>query len=106
MNTARAAFAAFQAAADHLAADAVWADMNTTEPSLKRRPSTLASTQGVAFADFAIMGHLIVSSTYRHAARRADEMAAAVKMLTDLGIEPDIAHAAEVALRRLSAESG
>ena len=30
--------------------------MNTTEPSLKRRLSTLASTRGVAFADFAIMG--------------------------------------------------
>ena len=55
VNTARAAFAAFQAAAEHLASDAVWVDMNTTEPSLKQRLSTLASTRGVAFADFAIM---------------------------------------------------
>ena len=197
VNTARAALLAFQAAADHLACDAVWADMNTAEPSLKRHLSTLASTRGVAFADFAIMGavpvgglatpllasgegarraatllgtygacvevldapaggaverkllrsvfykgmssaivealtaaravgledwlwgniaeelansseqslHLIVSSTYRHAARRADEMAAATTMLTELGVEPDIAHAAEASLRRLSAET-
>jgi 3-hydroxyisobutyrate dehydrogenase-like beta-hydroxyacid dehydrogenase len=50
--------------------------------------------------------HRIVSGTYRHAARRADEMVAAATMLADLGVEPDIARAAEVSLRRLSAGPG
>jgi 3-hydroxyisobutyrate dehydrogenase-like beta-hydroxyacid dehydrogenase len=42
-------------------------------------------------------GHTIdrlVDGTHRHAARRADEMAAAVEQLTELGIEPRIAAAA------------
>ena len=198
VNTARTAFSVFQAAADHVAVGAVWADMNTTEPTLKRRLSALASERGVAFADIAIMTsvpgrglatpllasgegarraamllgaygacvevldepagaasqrkllrsvfykgmaaavvealaaaralgleewlwdniaqelassseqslHRIVSGTYRHAARRADEMVAAATMLADLGVEPDIARAAEVSLRRLSAGPG
>lgn len=185
-------------ASDLIAAGAVWADMNTTAPTLKRRLSTLASVRGVAFADIAIMGAVagrglatpllasgdgapraaimlraygayaevldgpagaaaervllrsvfykgisaavvealaaaralgledwlrdniaqelansseesldtIVSGTYRHAARRADEMEAAAAMLTDLGGEPDIARAAEVSLRRLCAGRG
>lgn len=50
--------------------------------------------------------HTIVSGTYRHAARRADEMEAAAAMLTDLGVGPDIARAAEVSLRRLYAGRG
>ena len=56
VNTGGAALSVFQAAADHVAAGAVWADMNTTAPTLKRRLSTLASVRGVAFADIAIMG--------------------------------------------------
>src|SRR6478609_4815154 len=55
VNTARTAFSVFQAAADHVAVGAVWADMNTTEPTLKRRLSALASERGVVFADIAIM---------------------------------------------------
>jgi len=55
VNTARTAFSVFQAAADHVSVGAVWADMNTTEPTLKRRLSALASERGVVFADIAIM---------------------------------------------------
>jgi 3-hydroxyisobutyrate dehydrogenase-like beta-hydroxyacid dehydrogenase len=198
VNTGRTALSVFQAAADHVAAGAVWADMNTTAPTVKRHLSTLASKKGMAFADIAIMGAVagrglatpllasgdgarraatmlgafgahvevldgpagvaaerkllrsvfykgmsaavvealtaaravgledwlrdniaqeianssgeslqtIVSGTYRHATRRADEMEAAVAMLTELGVEPTVARAAEVSLRRLSAEPG
>jgi 3-hydroxyisobutyrate dehydrogenase-like beta-hydroxyacid dehydrogenase len=195
VNNARVAVSVFEEPADNVVAGAVWADMNTTEPALKRRLSMLASQRGVVFADIAIMtsvpgrglatpllasgegarrvatvlgaygasvevldepagaaaqrklirrvfykgmaaavvealaaAHAVgledllwdnmahelanspaealqrmVSGTHRHAARRADEMAAAARMLADLGVEPDIAHAAEVSLRHLAA---
>jgi 3-hydroxyisobutyrate dehydrogenase-like beta-hydroxyacid dehydrogenase len=45
----------------------------------------------------------IVTGTNRHAARRADEMEAAGKMLADLGVDHDIADASAVLLRRLIA---
>jgi 3-hydroxyisobutyrate dehydrogenase-like beta-hydroxyacid dehydrogenase len=45
----------------------------------------------------------IVSGTYRHAPRRADEMEAAAKMLAHLGVDHDIADASALLLRRLSA---
>ena len=57
VNTGGAALSVFQAAADHVAAGAVWADMNTTAPTLKRRLSTLASVRGRRrLRIFAIMG--------------------------------------------------
>ena len=55
VNNARVALSVFEEAADNVVAGAVWAGMNTTEPALKRRLSTLATQRGVAFADIAIM---------------------------------------------------
>jgi 3-hydroxyisobutyrate dehydrogenase-like beta-hydroxyacid dehydrogenase len=53
----------------------------------------------------------LVSGTQRHAARRRDEMAAAAELLSELGVEPRIALAAEALLEdvgraRAGGESG
>lgn len=47
----------------------------------------------------------LIDGSVRHARRRIDEMAAATELLTELGIEPRIAHASELWLRQLLAES-
>ncbi len=47
----------------------------------------------------------LVEGSVRHARRRIDEMAASTQLLTELGIEPRIAHASELWLRQLLAES-
>ncbi len=44
----------------------------------------------------------LVTGTHQHAARRADEMAAATDMLTELGVEPTMAAATRDLLRRLT----
>lgn len=48
----------------------------------------------------------LVTGTYRHSVRRAAEMAAAVEMLTDLGVPPLVAAASRDLLRRLSVDAG
>ena len=53
-------------------------------------------------ADAAYLERLIDGSR-RHAARRGDEMAAAVAMLEELGVEPRVSAAAEAWLRELGA---
>lgn len=45
----------------------------------------------------------LVTGTHQHAARRADEMAAATDMLTELGVEPTMAAATRDLLTRLTA---
>jgi 3-hydroxyisobutyrate dehydrogenase-like beta-hydroxyacid dehydrogenase len=57
----------------------------------------------LADADGALLRRLIEGSSL-HAGRRAEEMAAAVEMLEELGIEPRVASASEAWLRSLSAE--
>ena len=47
----------------------------------------------------------IVTGTNRHAARRADEMEAAGKMLADLGVDHDIADASAALLRKILARA-
>lgn len=47
----------------------------------------------------------LVSGTHQHAVRRADEMAAATEMLTELGVRPSIAAASRDLLARLSTRS-
>jgi len=54
-------------------------------------------------ADAALLRRLVDGSP-RHAARRADEMAAAAAMLEELGVEPRVAAAAEAWLRSLAGE--
>jgi 3-hydroxyisobutyrate dehydrogenase-like beta-hydroxyacid dehydrogenase len=55
-------------------------------------------------ADGALLKRLIEGSRL-HAARRVDEMAAAVDMLEEVGVEPRIASASEAWLRSLARES-
>ena len=55
-------------------------------------------------ADGAYLERLIDGSR-RHAARRGDEMAAAVEMLEELGVEPRVSAAAEAWLRELAQRS-
>ncbi|ABG03176.1 6-phosphogluconate dehydrogenase, NAD-binding protein [Rubrobacter xylanophilus DSM 9941] len=54
----------------------------------------------LAGADEALARRLVEGS-YRHARRRADEMAAAAELLRGLGVEPRITRAAEARLREL-----
>jgi 3-hydroxyisobutyrate dehydrogenase-like beta-hydroxyacid dehydrogenase len=58
--------------------------------------------QTLADADGALLARLVDGSA-RHAARRAEEMAAARAMLEELGVEPRIAAASEAWLRSLRA---
>jgi 3-hydroxyisobutyrate dehydrogenase-like beta-hydroxyacid dehydrogenase len=55
-------------------------------------------------ADAALLQRLIEGSR-AHAARRVDEMAAAVEMLEEAGVEPRVASASEAWLRSLARES-
>lgn len=55
VNNAAAAVAAFRAASGHVAADAVWADLNSAAPAIQRELEGLASTRGIIFADVSIM---------------------------------------------------
>jgi len=61
--------------------------------------------QTLADADADLLARLVEGSP-RHAARRAEEMAAARSMLEELGIEPRIAAASEAWLRSLRAPGG
>jgi 3-hydroxyisobutyrate dehydrogenase-like beta-hydroxyacid dehydrogenase len=56
-------------------------------------------------ADAALLERLVDGSV-RHAARRAEEMAAARAMLDELGVEPRSAAASEAWLRSLAAADG
>ncbi|HVV13540.1 DUF1932 domain-containing protein [Amycolatopsis sp.] len=55
VNSASAAVDALQAGRDGLKSGAVWADLNTGSPGLKRKLAGIAEEAGVAFADVAIM---------------------------------------------------
>lgn len=57
----------------------------------------------ITAADEALVRRLVIG-TGRHAVRRADEMEATVELLTDLGIEPTMAGATAVQLRRMAAD--
>ncbi|HUK97968.1 MAG TPA: DUF1932 domain-containing protein [Gaiellaceae bacterium] len=48
----------------------------------------------------------LVDGSRRHAARRVDEMEAAVELLASLGVDPQVARAAAAVLTRLAAGSG
>jgi 3-hydroxyisobutyrate dehydrogenase-like beta-hydroxyacid dehydrogenase len=48
----------------------------------------------------------LVAGTHQHAVRRADEMAAATDMLTELGVEPTITAATRDLLARLANQAG
>ena len=56
-------------------------------------------------ADEALLRRLVEGSA-QHAARRAEEMAAARAMLEELGVEPRVAAASEAWLRSLRAADG
>ena len=50
--------------------------------------------------------HRLIEGSPRHAARRADEMAAAAAMLEELDVEPRVAAASEAWLRSLLGRDG
>lgn len=56
VNSAKAALGAATAALPALVAGAVYADLNTTAPQLKRELAELVSGVGVLFADVALLG--------------------------------------------------
>ena len=55
VNSAFAAMTALRAAAGNVSPGAVWADLNTADPSLERTLQSYAATHGIAFADISIM---------------------------------------------------
>lgn len=55
VNSAHAALDALTAGAAGVRDDAVWADLNTASPGLKRRLDAAARERGIRFADVAIM---------------------------------------------------
>ncbi|MFI0479065.1 DUF1932 domain-containing protein [Actinomadura sp. 9N215] len=55
LNSAHDAAGALRAGVAGVGADAVWADLNTASPDLKRRLDGIAREHGVRFADVAIM---------------------------------------------------
>jgi 3-hydroxyisobutyrate dehydrogenase-like beta-hydroxyacid dehydrogenase len=55
VNSAKAAEDALRAGLLGMGGDAVWADLNTAAPALKRRLGELAAEAGVAFADVSLM---------------------------------------------------
>jgi len=55
VNSAKAAVDAFRAGLPGLGPDALWADLNTASPGLKRELAGIAETGGVPFADVAMM---------------------------------------------------
>ena len=73
------------------------------EESSHRKP-VLAAGQSLEDADGALLQRLIDGSRL-HAARRVDEMEAAVGMLEEVGVEPRIASASEAWLSSLARES-
>lgn len=197
VNSAAVALEVFDVAAGLVVPGAVWADLNTADPELKRTLDSRAKSLGITFSDVSIMaavpGHglgtpllssgagaqdvatllvrygatvtvlrgpagvaaerkllrsvfykgmsaavvealaaarmlglddwvtdviteeltnsgpdsvdRIVTGTQKHAARRADEMAAAGKMLADLGVDHDIADASAAQLRKIMARA-
>jgi 3-hydroxyisobutyrate dehydrogenase-like beta-hydroxyacid dehydrogenase len=55
VNTAKAAVDAFRAGLPGLGSGALWADLNTASPGIKRELASIAETGGVPFADVAMM---------------------------------------------------
>jgi len=55
VNSAKAAVDAFRAGLPGLGPDALWADLNTASPGLKRELAGIAETGGAPFADVAMM---------------------------------------------------
>lgn len=55
VNSAKAAVGAFREGLPSLRPGAMWADLNTASPGLKRELASLAETGGVPFADVAMM---------------------------------------------------
>ena len=55
VNSAKAAEDALRAGLPGMGSGAVWADLNTGAPALKRRLGELAASSGVAFADVSLM---------------------------------------------------
>ncbi len=55
VNSSSAALTALRAAAYNVNPGAVWADLNTADPSLERALESFAATHGIAFADISIM---------------------------------------------------
>ena len=55
VNSAKAAVDAFRAGRSGLRPDALWADLNTASPGIKRQLAEIAGAAGVPFADVAMM---------------------------------------------------
>jgi 3-hydroxyisobutyrate dehydrogenase-like beta-hydroxyacid dehydrogenase len=85
---------------------AIYADMNTASSQLKAQLADRAAAAGIAFADVALMSPVPGNGlgTPMLACGPADEMTAAVELLTHLGVPPRVATASARWLEQLRAE--
>ncbi|MFB4295248.1 DUF1932 domain-containing protein [Actinomadura sp. NTSP31] len=102
VNSAHDAMAALRAGIPG-AGGAVWADMNTASPGLKRELAATAKAAGVRFADIAIMAPVPGRGLYTPMLASGDAAADAAEILTGLGASVEVmdAEAGAAATRKL-----
>ncbi|MDL4817454.1 NAD(P)-dependent oxidoreductase [Actinomadura opuntiae] len=85
------------------ASGAVWAEMNTASPGLKRELAAVARAAGVRFADIAIMAPVPGRGLYTPMLASGDAAADAARILTGLGASVEVmdAEAGAAATRKL-----
>lgn len=94
VNSATAAADALQRGIGALPRRAVWADLNTASPALKRRLATTAAEQGRSFADIAIMATVPGRGLRVPMLASGDGAAAASSLLGELGATVEVAEGA------------
>jgi 3-hydroxyisobutyrate dehydrogenase-like beta-hydroxyacid dehydrogenase len=92
VNSSHDAVPALVNALPALRAGTVWADLNTASPRVKAGVAAREHHAELAGSDEQTIDRL-VDGTHRHARRRVEEMTAAAKQVTELGLRSRIAAA-------------
>jgi 3-hydroxyisobutyrate dehydrogenase-like beta-hydroxyacid dehydrogenase len=90
VNTAGAALGAAAAALPAVRAGAVYADLNTASPGLKREVASLAEAAGVHFADVALLGPVLVRGLATPALASGEGARAFAAAFEPLGMPVDV----------------
>lgn len=90
VNTAKAALGAAAEAAPALRAGAVYADLNTTSPALKRELGALVTDAGARFADVALLGPVPARGLGTRAVASGEGARAFADALAPLGMPVDV----------------
>lgn len=92
VNSSKAAIGALEAGAEGLAPGAVWADLNTAAPGLKRELAARAAARGAAFADVAIMAPVPGRGLRTPMLASGSGAPEAARLLGGLGASVDVLH--------------